>query len=333
MRVLVTGGAGFIGSHLVDYLIDEMGEEVVVIDDLSGGFRDNVNKKARFINGSINDIRLVNKTMKRVDVVYHLAAYAAEGLSHFIKNFNYNNNLVGSINLINAAVNENVEKFLFTSSMAVYGTNQTPFDESFIPNPEDSYGISKYAVERELAITHELFGMKYVIVRPHNVYGVRQNIGDPYRNVIGIFMNRIMQGKRPIIYGDGKQTRAFSYVSDIIPCIAKAPFIRKADGETINLGAAEPCSINNLADMVLRAMGSNLKPVHAPPRYEVKHAYCTIKKSVRLLGFRSTVNLEEGIKIMANWAKEVGPRKSRFWEKLEINKKVPVFWRTQEWAP
>jgi UDP-glucose 4-epimerase len=146
-KVLVTGGAGFIGSHVVDYLIDK-GYDVTVMDDLSGGFKENVNKDAKFVEGSINDIKLVNRLVKDVDVVYHIAAYAAEGLSHFIKHFNYENNLVGSVNLINAAINENVEKFLFTSSMAVYGTNQTPFKESFTPNPEDSYGISKYAVER-----------------------------------------------------------------------------------------------------------------------------------------------------------------------------------------
>jgi len=327
MRSLVTGGAGFIGSHVVDYLIDELGHEVVVIDDLSGGFRENVNKNATFIKGSINDIKLVNKNMKNIDVVYHIAAYAAEGLSHFIKNFNYNNNLVGSVNLINAAINENVEKFLFTSSMAVYGTNQTPFKEEFTPSPEDSYGISKYAVERELAISRELFGLRYVIMRPHNVYGIRQNIGDPYRNVIGIFMNRIMQGKPPRIYGDGEQTRAFSYVSDIVPCIAKAAFTKKAESEVINIGAAEPCSINKLAGIVLKAMDSKLKPVHMPPRHEVKYAYCSIDKSVRILGYKTTIDVEEGIGIVAEWAKKVGPRKSKVWKNLEIEKNLPVFWR------
>ncbi|MFH0928960.1 MAG: NAD-dependent epimerase/dehydratase family protein [Candidatus Aenigmatarchaeota archaeon] len=327
MRMLVTGGAGFIGSHLVDLLIEE-GHDVVVIDDLSGGFRENVNKKAEFVLGSLNDVNLVNRTMKNVDTVFHLAAYAAESLSHFIKNFNYNSNLIGSVNLINAAVNENVEKFLFTSSMAVYGTNQTPFNEDIIPNPEDSYGISKYAVERELKISNDLFGLKYVIIRPHNVHGERQNIGDPYRNVIGIFMNRIMKGLPPIIYGDGEQTRAFSYISDVAPCIAKAPFIRQAENEIVNVGAAEPYSINKLSRVVLKAMNSDLKPLHAPPRYEVKHAFCTIDKSVRVLGYKTTVNLDEGVTKMANWAKKVGPRTSKIWERVEIEKNLPVFWKS-----
>ncbi|NYZ75680.1 NAD-dependent epimerase/dehydratase family protein [Candidatus Micrarchaeota archaeon] len=326
MKILVTGGAGFMGSHLVDYLINE-GNEVTVLDDLSGGFKDNVNKQATFMKGSINDVELVNKAVDEVDVIFHLAAYAAEGLSHFIKHFNYENNLIGSINLINAAINNNVKRFVFTSSMAVYGTNQTPFDESLTPNPEDSYGISKYAVERELAITHELFGMKYVIIRPHNVYGVRQNIGDPYRNVIGIFMNRIMQGKPPRIYGDGEQTRAFSYIDDIVPCLAKSAFIRAAEGQIINLGAAEPTNINDLAEMVLRAMGSNLKSIHTPPRHEVKHAFCTIKKSEEILGYKTKVHLMEGIQKMAEWAKRVGPRKSKVWEKYEVEKNLPSFWK------
>lgn len=326
MRILVTGGAGFIGSHLTDWLIKE-GHEVTVLDDLSGGFFENVNKDAKFVGSSINNIEYVNYLMKDTDIVFHLAAYAAEGLSHFIKHFNYENNLIGSINLINAAINNNVKRFVFTSSMAVVGTNKPPFDEEVIPNPEDSYGISKYAVEQELRISKEMFGLDYTIIRPHNIFGIRQNIGDPYRNVIGIFMNRIMQNRRPRIYGDGKQTRAFSYIDDIIPCLARSAFQENTKGEIINLGAAEPITINRLAEIVLDAMGSKLKPIHTPKRYEVKHAYCTTEKSEKLLGFKTTVSLEEGIKRMADWAKKTGARKSKFWETFEVKKNLPEFWR------
>src|SRR6267143_3710438 len=186
---LVTGGAGFIGSHVAEHLV-RMGHRVVAFDDLSGSFADNVPKGTTFIEGSILDHELIDTLFKEhgFNYVYHLAAYAAEGLSHFIKRFNYSNNVIGSVNLINAAVNHNVKCFVFTSSIAVYGAGQTPMTESMTPLPEDSYGIAKLAVEKELKISHEMFGLDYVIFRPHNVYGERQNIGDRYRNVVGIFM-------------------------------------------------------------------------------------------------------------------------------------------------
>src|SRR2546423_11710500 len=219
---LVTGGAGFIGSHVADYLVEELGFEVVVLDDLSGGFKENVNPKARFVQGSIVDHQLLNRLFDRFhfDYVYHLAAYAAEGLSHFIKRFNYTNNLLGSVNLINASVNHEVRCFVFTSSIAVYGTNQLPMREDLTPLPEDSYGIAKAAVELELKASHELFGLDYVVFRPHNVYGERQNLGDKYRNVIGIFMNRLMQGESLPIFGDGEQRPGLNLPKDKTPATA-----------------------------------------------------------------------------------------------------------------
>ncbi|MGZ4035095.1 MAG: NAD-dependent epimerase/dehydratase family protein, partial [Bacteroidia bacterium] len=210
---LVTGGAGFIGAHVTNELIKQ-GHKVVVLDDLSGGFRENVNAKAIFIEGSITDHELLSKLFNehKFDYVYHLAAYAAEGLSHFIKRFNYNNNLIGSVNLINESVKHKVKCFVFTSSIAVYGALKPPMLESMQPVPEDPYGIAKYAVEQDLKVTHEMFGLNYIIFRPHNVYGEYQNLGDRYRNVVGIFMNQLMQGKSLTVFGDGSQTRAFSYI-------------------------------------------------------------------------------------------------------------------------
>ena len=189
---LVTGAAGFIGSHVAEALF-KSGHKVVALDDLSGGFRDNVPARATFVEGSIVDHQLIEKLFQqhKFTYVFHLAAYAAEGLSHFIKRFNYTNNVVGSVNLINAAVNHNVKCFVFTSSIAVYGAGQTPMTEEMVPMPEDSYGIAKYAIEQDLKASHEMFGLDYVIFRPHNVYGEKQNIGDRYRNVVGIFMNQI----------------------------------------------------------------------------------------------------------------------------------------------
>jgi len=227
-KILVTGGAGFIGSHVTAHLIKK-GKEVIIIDDLSGGFKDNIPENAEFIEGSILDVDLLEKVFKQNNItrIYQLAAYAAEGLSHFIKRFNYNNNLIGSVNLINLAVNYEVKCFIFTSSIAVYGSGQTPFLENIKPEPEDSYGIAKYAVEQELKTSHDMFGLNYIIFRPHNVYGERQNIGDRYRNVIGIFMNQLMKGEPLTIFGDGKQTRAFSYIDDVAPVIAHSGFMKE----------------------------------------------------------------------------------------------------------
>src|SRR5215831_13384045 len=211
-KSLVTGAAGFIGSHVCDELL-KMGHKVVAMDDLSGGFKENVPARCTFVKGRAENKALVSRLFKqhKFDYVFHLAAYAAEGLSHFIKAFNYTNNLIGSVNLINAAVNTgSVKCFVFTSSIAVYGRNQLPMTEELAPQPEDPYGISKYAVELDLKEAHEMFGLNHVIFRPHNVYGENQNLGDRYRNVIGIFMNQAMQGQPMTIFGDGSQTRAFS---------------------------------------------------------------------------------------------------------------------------
>jgi len=252
-NVLVTGGAGFIGSHVAKWLV-KAGYRVVVLDDLSGGFTENIPDGAEFVQGSVQDAALVDDLFakEKFSYVFHLAAYAAEGLSHFIKNFNYQNNLVGSVNLINASVNSGTVKcFVFTSSIAVYGRNQTPMTEDLVPLPEDSYGISKYAVELDLKESKEMFGLDYVIFRPHNVYGEHQNIGDPYRNVIGIFMRQILTGKPLTIFGDGEQVRAFSYIDDVAPIIAAC--IERPDtwNQIYNIGADRPWTVNELADLAL----------------------------------------------------------------------------------
>src|SRR5271170_3955706 len=238
-RCLVTGGAGFIGSHVADQLIS-IGSDVTVMDDLSGGFEDNVNPQAKFVTGSITDVDLVETLFdeNRFDHIFHIAAYAAEGLSHFIRRFNYTNNLIGSTTLINAAIRHDCKSFVFTSSIAVYGAGQLPMLEDMKPEPEDPYGISKYAVEMDLIAAHRLFGLNYIIFRPHNVYGERQNIGDKYRNVIGIFMNQVMQGQPCTIFGDGSQTRAFSYIGDIAPAIARSVNLPEAYNQVFKIGRA-----------------------------------------------------------------------------------------------
>lgn len=328
-KILVTGGAGFIGSHVSEELV-KRGHAVTVLDDLSGGFLDNVVAGAQFVQGSINDVLLINRLFEQeqFEYVFHLAAYAAEGLSHFIKRFNYNNNLIGTVNLINASINTGVKCFVFTSSIAVYGTSPTlPMTEETVPHPEDSYGISKLAVEQELKICKHMFDLNHVIFRPHNVYGERQNIGDKYRNVVGIFMNQILQDKPMSVFGQGDQTRAFSYISDVAPIIAESIFVPEAYNQIFNVGADKPYSINELAEAVARAMGVASKINHLPARDEVTHAYSSHEKVLRVFGQRKLYSLEEGLTRMAAWVKQHGARSSQKFENIEVEKNFPQAWK------
>jgi UDP-glucose 4-epimerase len=324
---LVTGGAGFMGSHVADHLL-QMGHKVVVLDDLSGGFRENVPTAATFAEGSITDQELVNELFDRhsFDYVYHLAAYAAEGLSHFIKRFNYVNNLIGSVNLINASVNHGVKCFVFTSSIAVYGAGQSPMSESMIPVPEDSYGIAKLAVEQDLRVSHEMFGLDYIVFRPHNVYGERQNVGDRYRNVVGIFMNQILRGEPLTIFGDGTQERAFTHVDDVAPIIARSVDYPRARNQVFNVGADIPYTVNHLAEVVSEAMGSECNVVHLAPRNEVKIAYSDHSKAELAFGKQELKSLKQGINAMAEWVRQHGSRESNVFEAIEIEKNMPPSW-------
>jgi len=328
MKSLVTGNAGFIGSHVSKYLLN-MEHEVVGLDDLSGGFEENIPKGVRFIKGSITDKDLVEYLFNRekFDYVYHLAAYAAEGLSHFIRRFNYTNNLIGSINLINEAVKNEVKCFVFTSSMSVYGSNYTPFTENMNLKPEDPYAVSKYAVEADIRAAHELYGMDYVIFRPHNVYGENQNTGDRFRNVIGIFMRQIAEGKPMTIFGDGKQKRAFSYIDDTAPYIAKSIITPAALNQTINIGADQSITINSLSKAVANAFGVEAVVEHLPPRFEVFTAYSNHTKAYKIFDIKNTVPLEKGLKKMAGWVKEVGIRENKPYHAIEIEKNLPPSWK------
>ena len=328
-KSLVTGAAGFIGSHVCDELL-RLGHEVTALDDLSGGFLDHVPGGAAFVQGSINDVVLINRLFeeRRFDYVFHLAAYAAEGLSHFIKSFNYTNNLLGSVNLINAAVNAGtVRCFVFTSSIAVYGRNQLPMHEGLTPQPEDPYGIAKYAVELDLREAHEMFGLNYVVFRPHNVYGERQNIGDRYRNVIGIFMNQIMQGKPMTIFGDGTQTRAFSFIDDVSPVIAECINRPASHNRVFNVGADTPYSVRDLAETVAAAMNVKADIAYLDARSEVQHAYASHDRVRQHFGdLVRNVTLSEGVRRMAEWAKRVGSRQGQTFDKVEVRKNMPPTW-------
>jgi UDP-glucose 4-epimerase len=325
--VLVTGGAGFIGSHVVDELLD-MGRKVVVLDDLSGGFRENVNERAEFLEGSINDEKLIKSIFDQYhfDHVFHLAAYAAEGLSHFIKRFNYENNLIGSVNLINASINHDIKCFVFASSIAVYGKNQVPMREDMTTIPEDSYGIAKLAVEQELKICREMFGLNYIIFRPHNVFGERQNIGDKYRNVIGIFMNQILQGEPLTIFGDGEQTRAFSYIKSVSPIIAQSIALEQAYNQVFNVGADSIYTVNEVAKKISETMGVELKTTYLDERREVKNAYPSHDKVNSVFKRVPKDSFEDGLRKMAGWTKRLGSRRSKQFDSIEVLKQMPNSW-------
>ncbi len=330
-KILVTGAAGFIGSHVAEALVNA-GYAVVALDDLSGGFAENVPQRATFVQGSVGDHALIDRLFDehRFSFVFHLAAYAAEGLSHFIKRFNYENNLIGSVNLINASVNAGtVECFVFTSSIAVYGQNQVPMVESLVPQPEDPYGIAKYAVEQDLQEARRMFGLNHVIFRPHNVYGERQNIGDPYRNVIGIFMRQILQGKPLTVFGDGKQMRAFSYIDDVAPIIAACIERPQTWNEVYNIGADQPWTVLDLAQHVCRAMGQSEPDIfHAEARNEVQIAYSNHDKVKRVFGdLIRNVPLDVGIDKMAAWVKRNPGRPGQRFKNIEVPKNMPPAWQ------
>jgi UDP-glucose 4-epimerase len=274
------------------------------------------------------DHELINRLFERhaFDYVYHLAAYAAEGLSHFIKRFNYNNNLIGSVNLVNAAINHNVKCFVFTSSIAVYGAGQSPMSEVMIPIPEDSYGISKLAVEQELRVSHEMFGLDYVVFRPHNVYGERQNIGDRYRNVVGIFMNQLLRDEPMTIFGDGTQQRAFTHIDDVAPIIAASVDFPAARNQIFNVGADVPHTVSELAEVVAAAIGKRCNVNHLDARNEVKIAFSDHSKAERVFGKRTKTALSEGVGAMAAWVREHGARESCIFEGIEVARNMPPSW-------
>jgi len=338
MRILVTGAAGFMGSHVVDALVVKGGHEVHGVDDLSGGYETNVNPVSHFTKLDLRNKKAVEQYIASVrpELLYHLAADATEGRSQFTPISATERNYLAYLYTLVPSIKYGLKKVVVTSSMSVYGAQKPPFTEEMKPAPEDMYGIAKTAMEEATEILANVYKFKYIIIRPHNVYGPKQNLSDPYRNVIGIFINCLMNNKNFYIYGDGNQKRSFTYIDDFNPYFVKAGFFDAVNGEIINIGPTQDHTINELTTVVLQTffphgdIPQHLKPKYLPIRpQEVIEAYCSNDKAVRLLGYKTNTSLKEGVAKMVAWAKIMGPQPFRYLDKgLELeNDDVPATWK------
>ena len=331
-KVLVTGVAGFLGSHLAEKLA-ELGYEVIGLDNMGGGYEDNIPKNIKFYKVDCCDFNKVKSLMKGVQVVYHCAATAHEGLSVFSPYEITKNNYLASVSIFSAAVNEKVKRIIFCSSMARYGDQKAPFTETMKPKPVDPYAISKVASEEVLKNLCDLNGVEWIIAVPHNIIGPRQKYDDPFRNVVSIMINRMLQGKPPIIYGDGSQTRCFSYIDDCLSCLIPMIDQKNLNKEIINIGPDEEfVTINKISEICSNITGVNLNPIYKKDRpKEVKHATCSADKARNLLNYKTKVSLNEGIKKTFNYIKSRGVRPFDYNINLEIdNELTPSTWKNKE---
>jgi len=331
--ILITGVAGLLGSRLADWIIKNQPEiKIVGLDDLSGGYIENIHPNVEFWNiNLVKEPSILSNIFEKYkpDYVYHFAAYAAEGLSPFIRSYNYQNNLVATSNIINECIKYDIKRLVFTSTLAIYGYGEGGlFDENQIPKPIDPYGVAKYGCEMDIQIAGEQHGLDWCIIRPHNVYGVKQNIWDKYRNVLGIWMYQHLNGEPMTIFGDGNQTRAFSYIDDSLEPLWKASIEPKASKQIINLGGIKEYTINN-ANQILRDIVGGSEVVYFEQRHEVKHSIPTWQKSIDILGFEHKIDLEKGLKHMWDWAQQQ-PKRDRFiWPFYELDKGIYKFWKNK----
>lgn len=330
MKILCTGGCGFIGSHLVDKLVNN-GHQIYVIDDLSGGNIDNLthlpDKKVNLIQADCRSAETMDSIFKeyKPEIVFHLAANAAENKAQFSPIDITSRNYDAFIKVLTPFIKYGGKRFVFTSSIAVYGSLQTPFKETDKPEPEDLYGITKLAAEQTLKVMSKVHGFEYVITRPHNVYGPRQNMSDPYRNVVTIWMNAILRRRSYYIYGNGEQKRCFSYIDDVVEALYKCGF-EDVSGMTFNIGSDVVYSLNNLAEYM--GIYSFKKPKYLAERpQEVKEAIADHTQAKKYLGYEDKTSLEEGLRKTWEWVKSIGPVEPVYTE-LEIDSpKVPENWR------
>ena len=332
IKILVTGAAGFLGSHLAEKL-SNMGNEVVGVDNMQGGYLDNVPKNIKFFNFDCCDLKKMNEVMEEVHVVYHCAATAHEGLSVFSPYEIGKNNYLASISVFSAAISKKVKRIIFCSSMARYGSQKYPFTEDMKPSPVDPYAISKVAAEQTLINLCELNKIEWVIAVPHNIIGPRQKYDDPFRNVVSIMLNRILQNKAPIIYGDGEQKRCFSYIDDCLSCMLPMLDQKNLNKQIINIGPDEEfVTINKIAEICSNITGSNLKPIYRENRpREVKHASCSADKARKLLNYKTKTNLKNSILKTYNYIKRRGSKPFGYHINIEIkNELTPKTWLKKE---
>ena len=330
MHIFITGIAGFLGSNLAEYYIDK-GFKVSGCDNLIGGSLENLNtKKINFFKTNCENLEEMKKIMKGVDVVCHAAAYAHEGLSSCSPVLISSNNVVGSVSVFTAAINNNVKRIVFCSSMARYGKIKIPFKEDDDLKPVDPYGVSKVAAENILKILSKTYGFEYNIAVPHNIIGPRQKYDDPYRNVVSIMINLMLQKRNPIIYGDGNQKRTFSDIDDCIYCLDKLLTDPKVVSQVVNIGPDEEfTSINELYRLLSNKLKFNLEPKYLEDRpNEVKEATCSADKARKILGYKTSVSLDESLDKMINYISKKGPKKFQYNYPLEIdNEKTPLAWK------
>ena len=329
MKVLVTGVAGFMGSHLADAFLAK-GYDVVGIDNLLGGYEENVPSGVDFYNIDLDNLELIQPLFKDVDLVVHTACTAYEGLSVFSPSLVVRNTMQITTNIMSACVKANVKKIVHLSSMARYGTQDVvPFVESMTPKPQDPYGIAKYGAELMIKNIADTHGLNYVILVPHNIIGPRQKFDDPYRNVASIMINRMLQGKQPIIYGNGEQKRCFSFMQDVTDPLMIACETDVANGRIVNIGPDEEfVTINELAQKLSIILDFKLEPIYMPGRpQEVFHANCSANLARELLNYKTTTSLESGLVELVNWIKSKGARQFNYHLPLEfVTDKTPKTW-------
>jgi len=331
-KILVTGVAGFLGSHLAEKLTD-IGHQVIGVDNMTGGYKDNVPNNIKFFKLDCCDLKKMNSVMKNIDIVYHCAATAHEGLSVFSPYEITKNNYLASVSVFSAAVAKKVKRIIFCSSMARYGEQKTPFTEDMKPSPVDPYAISKVAAENVLINLCELNNIEWVIAVPHNIIGPRQKYDDPFRNVVSIMINRMLQKKSPIIFGDGEQKRCFSYVDDCLSCLIPMLDQKNLNKQIINIGPDEEfVTINKISEICSNITGINLKPIYRKDRpREVKHATCSADKARKLLNYKTKTDLYNGILKTFQYIKKRGTKPFRYNIKLEIeNELTPHSWIIKE---